>query len=511
MSDSTRENTDNRFRQPLAAVTRGQIRDIILIVTVTALITYFHNWPPHIGIIPSESLHILLRRLYYIPIIYAAFRFGIKGGLLTSLTITALFAPHAARSMGGLFKGAAVDNFFDLLIYNVVAITTGMVVDDKRRQAQRYQETLKLNREIEERETALRQIKAYTDSILSSISSGVISLDRRGNIVTANPEAMRILGRKESELVGFPLEKIFRNQERLVLAARRILNGEQQRATMEAEVAGEGQVLTVAIRITPHLSRGETVGIVITIEDLTEVKNLTEQLMRADKLSGLGELVAGVAHEVRNPLGVIRASVQMMEKEMETGCKSSELTHVMLQEIDRLDAVVKALLDFGRPSKSQFERIDVQQSLEEVILLTRQFALQQQVGVSRNFAEDLPALWADDDQLKQVFVNLISNAIQAMPDGGRLSISVYTEGGFIKISFADSGTGISTETRERIFDPFFTTRAGGSGLGLSIVHRIVDAHNGYMQVRSRVGTGSTFTVSLPLIKRGERPEVEINA
>ena len=156
--------------------------------------------------------------------------------------------------MGGLFKGAAVDNFFDLLIYNVVAITTGMVVDDKRRQAQRYQETLKLNREIEERETALRQIKAYTDSILSSISSGVISLDRRGNIVTANPEAMRILGRKESELVGFPLEKIFRNQERLVLAARRILNGEQQRATMEAELAGEGQVLTVAIRSEEHTS-----------------------------------------------------------------------------------------------------------------------------------------------------------------------------------------------------------------------------------------------------------------
>ncbi len=492
-------------------MTRGQIRDIMLIIVAAAAITYFHNWPPHLGIIPSESLHILLRRLYYVPIIYAALRFGIKGGLLTSLTITALFAPHAAMSMGGLFKGAAVDNFFDLVLYNVVALTTGMVVDDKRRQAQRYQETLELNREVEERETALRQIKAYTDSILSSISSGVISLDRRGNIVTANTEAMELLARDESKLIGFPLDKVFIGQERLVTAARRILDGEQQRATMETELPRGERMLTVAVRITPHLSRGEPVGIVITIEDLTEVRSLTEQLIRADKLSGLGELVAGVAHEVRNPLGVIRASVQMMEQEMESGCRSSELTHVMVQEIDRLDAVVRALLDFGRPSPSRFGQVSVKQSLDEVILLTRQYARQQKVEVRCDLSGHAPTIWADGDRLKQVFVNLISNAIQAMPDGGEIRVSTSVEGGFLKITFADTGVGIPEESRKRIFDPFFTTRAGGSGLGLSIVHRIVDAHNGYVQVQSRDGDGSMFTVGLPLIRRNEQPEVEANA
>lgn len=479
----------------------SQIRDAVLVAVLIVFITYFHYYPLHLEFITHESFHILLRRLYYIPILFAAYRFGIKGGLLASLSVTALFIPHAIMSMGGLFESASLENLFDILLYNMVALIMGAVVEAKRRQAQRYREVLKLNREIEDRETDIRHMKAYTDSILSSVSSGVISCDRRGMIVTVNPEARKILSRHEEDLVAFPLARIFEKHAELNRAAELVLSGEQTRATMETELESEGRPIPVAVRITPHRSRGQTVGIVITLEDLTEVKDLTEQLYRADKLSGLGELVAGVAHEVRNPLGVIKASVQMLEQEMDEGCQDAELTHVMAQEIDRLDSVVNALLDFGRPSQSQFGPVDAHRVLGEVVLLTKQFAKQQNVTVADETPEGLPDIWADEDRLKQIIVNLISNAIQAMPDGGKLTIATTTREGYLRIAFTDTGIGISSEEKDRIFDPFHTTRAEGSGLGLSIVHRIVDAHNGYITAESEPGAGSTFTVGLPLASR----------
>lgn len=211
--------------------------------------------------------------------------------------------------------------------------------------------------------------------------------------------------------------------------------------------------------------------------------------------------MAGVAHEVRNPLGVIKASVQMLEQEMDQGCQDAELTHVMAQEIDRLDSVVNALLDFGRPSQSRVGPVDAHRVLGEVVLLTKQFARQQDVTVVDDSPEGLPNIWADEDRSKQFFVNLISNAMQAMPEGGNLTTTTATREGYLRIAFADTGIGISPEEKDRIFDPFRTTRAEGSGLGLSIVHRIVDAHNGFITAESEPGAGSTFTVGLPLAHR----------
>ena len=489
----------------------GQVRDIIIVVASTAFITYLHYQPPHLGLLPHETAMIVYRRLYYLPIFYAAFRFGIRGGLLTSLTITALFAPHAIRSMGGLFKEAAVDNFFDIILYNVVALITGSLVEAKRRQTERYHETLTLNREIEERETAIRRMQTYTDSVLRSISSGVISVNRRMNIVTINPETKHLLGKSEEDVVGFPLKKIFPDQPALISAAGRVLAAEQKRATLETDLSSSEETMSVAVRVTPHVSEGNMVGIVITLEDLTEIKNLTEQLIRADKLTGLGELVTGVAHEVRNPLGVIRASVQMLEQEMGESCSSPELTHVIVQEIDRLDALVNALLEFGRPSQSRFRQIDPGRTLEEVVLLTRQYARHQGIDVYLSADGDLPGIWADENRLKQVFVNLVTNAIQAMPDGGSLRINTSTDASFLKIAFSDSGIGIPDEALGRLFDPFYSTRTGGSGLGLSIVHRIIDVHDGYVNVESVCDKGSTFTIGLPLTRSNDPGEVGLGA
>ncbi|MHB1380654.1 MAG: two-component system sensor histidine kinase NtrB [Thermoleophilia bacterium] len=489
-----------------------RIFEALLIAVTVALITYFHYTTLHVEFMSHAALHILLRRLYYIPIIYAAIRFGIKGGLLTSLSATVLFAPHAASSMGGLFATGSIDNFFDIILYNVVAATTGLVVDSRRRQAHRYEEMLALNQEIESRESDLRQIKAYTESILNSVGSGVISVDHRGRIVTANPVAGEMLDRPIDDLVAFPLRQAFAGHDDLLRAADLVLAGEQKRMTLEIELAsGAKKPLSAAVRITPHRSNNKTVGIVISMEDLTEVKELTHQLLRADKLSGLGELVTGVAHEVRNPLGVIRASVQMMRDELGEGCQAEELCQVMLQEIDRLNAFVNTLLDFGRPSESQLGPVDARRTLDEVVLLTRQYASQQQVEISISSPEGLREIWADEGRIRQVFINLVSNAIQSMPDGGDLDIALVADDGYLKISFTDTGVGIPESIRSRVFDPFVTARPDGSGLGLSIVHRIVDGHRGYITVDSEVGSGTRFTLGLPLASRSNTTEDDADA
>jgi len=481
-----------------------RVFEALMIAAAVAIITYFHYTTLHVEFMSHTSLHIILRRLYYIPIIYAAIRFGIRGGLLTSLAVTVLFVPHAASSMGGLFESGSIDNFFDIILYNVVAVTTGLVVESRRRQAQRYEEMLALNREIEDRESDLRRIKSYIESILKSVGNAVISVDDRGQIVTANPVASQMLGRPEEELVAFPLRQVFAGQDDLLRAADLVLSGGQTRVTLETELGPpDGRPISAAVRITPHRSNSSTVGIVISMEDLTEVKELTHQLLRADKLSGLGELVTGVAHEVRNPLGVIRASVQMMRDELGDNCPEQELCQVMLQEIDRLDAFVNTLLDFGRPSQSQMGPVDAERTLDEVILLTKQFAIQQQVNIRRSGSSHEHDIWANEDRVKQVFINLISNAIQAMPDGGDLEIALAADDGYLMISFADTGCGIPERIQARVFEPFVTARPNGSGLGLSIVHRIVDAHKGYIRVDSEAGRGTSITLGLPLAKKGE--------
>jgi signal transduction histidine kinase len=214
----------------------------------------------------------------------------------------------------------------------------------------------------------------------------------------------------------------------------------------------------------------------------------------------MGELTAGVAHEVRNPLGIIRASVQLMEDADCTRERVTGAAQVIKQEIDRLDRVIKALLDFGRPSAPTMRPVSVSQVLEDVALFARTFASRARVEIVEDYAPRISDVMADPEQLKQVFVNLISNAVQAMPDGGTLTITTGHENGFVFVRFTDTGAGIPPDVLGRVFDPFVSTRDDGTGLGLTIVHRIVDDHDGHMEVSSEPGTGTVFTVWLPAVQ-----------
>lgn len=480
----------------------GSVRDVLIIGAMLAVITILHLFTSP----AREELHLLYRSIYFLPILYAAWTFGMPGGLLTAVASGILFGLHAELSLQG-FIGAHIDNLFEIVMYLVVGGLFGRLRDIEERKTT---DTLKLSRELEEAYTTLEEravqlmsIRDYTQSILRSTTSGVITFGPDGSMATTNFAAERMLGMTETEMVPKPATRLFQDDGGLGADVAKVIDGRAPRIVREMTlVTRNGKVIHVQASVSRMRDvSGGTLGAVLTLEDVSEVKALTEQLIRADRLAAMGELTAGVAHEVRNPLGIIRASVQLLEDSSCDEGRLHEASQVIKQEIDRLDKVIKALLDFGRPSSPTLRPIDVAATLSEVILFTRKFASRGGVEIVEDHGDDVPRIMADEDQVKQIAVNLISNAVQAMEDtGGTVRVSTRASNGFVVMLFADDGPGIPAESIGKVFDPFFSTRDQGTGLGLTIVHRIVDEHNGHIEVTSRPGEGTVFTVSLPALE-----------
>lgn len=229
---------------------------------------------------------------------------------------------------------------------------------------------------------------------------------------------------------------------------------------------------------------------------LRELRQLEEELRRKDRLAALGELSAGVAHEIRNPLGIIRSSAQVLGKSTAGNEKAEELTSFIVEEVDRLNRIVSNFLDFARPRKLSLERVKIEDIVERSLHLAEPSLSESHTRVVRDYEDDLPLTKADPELLSQAFLNLIMNAVESMPDGGKLGIRLSARGSGVEVYFADTGAGIPDEIMGKIFNPFFSTRDGGSGLGLSIVHKIIESHGGTITVRSKVNGGSVFTVRL---------------
>lgn len=491
---------------------RTAARDVSIIAAMLAVIVLLHlftnNAPQNI------VFHTLYRRLAYIPILYGAFRFGVRGGLFTAIAVSVPFAIHAQLSLGGLF-GQFGDSAFEIALYLVIGVLFGAIRDAEERKTSGLREVGRqledAYRKLEERAIQLINIQDYTQSILRSITSGVVTVGPDGSVATVNPAAERILGMTEFEVVPQPISALFTDDAGLGNDVTKVLEGRLPKAVRDVILVTHAGK-TIHAQVSASRMRavgGRILGAVVTVEDISEVKALTEQLIRADRLAALGELTAGVAHEVRNPLGIIRASVQLVEEADCDTARVHEATGVIKQEIDRLDKVIKALLDFGRPARPTLVRTDVEEVLRDVVLFTRRFAGKRRVRIRESYAGGLPPVLGDPDQLKQVFLNLVTNAVQVMgEEGGSVEVRSGAQDGFVVAQVKDNGPGIPAEEIGKVFDPFYSKRAGGTGLGLTIVHRIVDEHDGHIEVRSVADEGTTFTVSLPAETVGPREEHE---
>ena len=240
------------------------------------------------------------------------------------------------------------------------------------------------------------------------------------------------------------------------------------------------------------------------IQQLRRLRHLEEELRRKDRLAALGELAAGVAHEIRNPLVIIKNSAQLLGDRFHEQNDNKELTQYIIEETDRLNKVVTSFLDFARPQKSNLEISQIAPIIDRILQMTNIEISKNHIKVVKDFQKNSPSVMADAEQMHQVFLNLILNAIGAMPNGGRLEIKTAVKKDanknmrLMEISFRDTGCGISKNSTDKVFNPFFTTKPKGTGLGLAIAHKIIENHHGAIKVESQEGKGSIFSVCIPV-------------
>jgi two-component system, sporulation sensor kinase E len=233
-------------------------------------------------------------------------------------------------------------------------------------------------------------------------------------------------------------------------------------------------------------------------EELKKMQKMQEELRRLDRLSALGQLAAGVAHEVRNPLGIIKNSAQILESKPLTSARKKEIVNFIIEESERINRVIDNFLQFARTPKMKKEKTNINDVLDRTMRLVSDTLAKNDIEVIKDYTDSIPLIRADSSQLQQLFLNLILNSIEAMPKGGDLKISTQLENRKIRIVFSDTGCGISGRLKNKIFEPFYTTREHGTGLGLAIVHKIVENHEGKITLESKVGKGSTFNILLPI-------------
>ena len=238
-------------------------------------------------------------------------------------------------------------------------------------------------------------------------------------------------------------------------------------------------------------------GEVIMEQRAKEQLRLKEQLNRAEHLSSIGEMVAGVSHEIRNPLGIIRSSAELLKKKMLSYDAASTIPDIIIEEGGRLNNIITDFLNFARPRQPDFVACRIEEVLEKNLKFIEAEAKNKGYRLDTNYVPDLPEIMADKDMLYQAFLNILINAMQSMPDGGDIQISITAEDDLVKIQFLDEGHGIGEEINAKIWDPFFTTKEKGTGLGLGIVKNIIQAHNGVVHIENRPNKGVVVTVELP--------------
>jgi PAS domain S-box-containing protein len=353
------------------------------------------------------------------------------------------------------------------------------------------------------------------DRLLASLPDAVIGVRPDLTVFLWNAAAEALTGRSATRARERPLAECLGPEARLLRHLGETVRLAEGRAEPESEVtATDGRAIPVSVLTAPiHGPSGQLRGAVAVLRDLSRIRALEAEVRRGERLSALGQMALALAHEIRNPLGAIRGVAQLLGDELGGAGPFGDHLTVMLAEIDRVNRVMEALLDLGRPLTFTFGFVNLHELLDRVCLLAEPAARAHEVQLVRRYDPSLPALWADADRLVQVFQNLVQNGLEAMPGGGRLTLTTRLSldtlfGGrvdagtgprpLVEVQVSDEGEGIPPELLDRVFDPFVTTKPRGLGLGLALAHRIVEEHRGALRVASAPGKGTTFSAHLPI-------------
>jgi two-component system sensor histidine kinase PilS (NtrC family) len=345
----------------------------------------------------------------------------------------------------------------------------------------------------------IADLQALNQYVIDSLPSGLATTDTAGHIQTFNRAAEIITGRPSGTVVGRPIGDVLQLASQTFEALTADLGGKRGRR-MEGQYLRDGQPMEIGLSAANLEVPGGHAGYLFSFQDVTEYKKLERDARMQQRLAAVGEMAAGIAHEIRNPLASMSGSIQILRQELPLSTEQEQLMDIVLRESERLNTTIGSFLAYARPQKFAIERFDVRRTLNDAALLLRNSA---EVHDGHVIDVDVPPaeLWyeADEGQIKQIVWNLATNGLRAMPDGGHLHLQGTIDRGSdgVVITVRDEGVGIQAEELDGLFQPFHGRFVKGSGLGLAIVHRIVSDYGGEIQVSSQPGRGTTVAVHLP--------------
>ncbi|PLY01783.1 MAG: PAS domain-containing sensor histidine kinase [Desulfuromonas sp.] len=355
--------------------------------------------------------------------------------------------------------------------------------------------------------------EAYFIRLLENLEDGLLAFDLDGRVRFLNPSAQEMLGLSKRQAIGHAAKDIFPGQSNLLhLIAEVRQHGRHIASHENFEIPQEySSPLKVGASVSPLMTAsGETEGSILVLRDQSRIAELEEAMKRADRLAMLGTLAAGLAHEIKNPLGGIKGAAQLMRHELDLNSPLQEYTDVMVREVERIKVIIEQLLNLGDPQQARITNVNLGRLLDDILLLQKEAHREREVNFKLKLDPSIPPIPGDVNLLTQLFLNLIKNAAEAVDTGGNVEVTSRVTSRYqlnpgdekpvplIVVEVTDDGRGISQEQIDQIFTPFYTTKTAGSGLGLATCQKIVEEHLGFIQVRSKNDEGTTFAVHLPL-------------
>ncbi len=360
-----------------------------------------------------------------------------------------------------------------------------------------------LYQQIRVAKSTLTDMKLYTDNVIESIPAGLITLDAQDRVVSCNRKAEEIFRRTKEEIHGRTITEILLGCS---FNCHDICRNDVDLS--DEFITDDGRHIPIKISGSRLINtEGRIIGTVLILRDMSTIQEMEQQLERSRRMVALGKMAAGIAHEIRNPLGTLRGFAHYFGSRPEANKESKSYANLMISEVDRLNRNVSGLLQFARPREPQFQPVDLDALIAKTVVLMESdfsnhaldFHWQRNTGITVN---------ADPDLLLQVLMNLIKNSIHATPPGGEISLTCSEDEHYIRITVSDTGKGMNEHEREKMFDPFFTTGKTGTGLGLAVSHQIIEQHQGVFEVETASGKGTAVTLVLPKRKGNDGGEKE---
>lgn len=424
----------------------------------------------------NQSLFLFL---YLVNIILCGLAYQRRGGLALALWTSILFTLLLIFTEDLVFKNYYLILSLNNFAFFLVAFLSGLLSEQINF----------MGVELEAKGEEIVQLRDFNKLVVENIQSGLMTIDTESNINFINKTTEKILD--DVLLLNKPINEVFTDFDLSWLDSQQQV---LRKSITYKNFKGEKQLLELVI--SPLLDRKTNIGFVLLIQDLTEVKRLEEQMRQQEKLAAVGQLAAGIAHEIRNPLASISGSIQMMEASSETSDENKKLMKIIYREIERLNNLITEFLDFVRPDEVKEDPIDVNKLLHDILEMIRFNDKLNHNVVQETQLEAKQIILGNYDKLKQAFLNIIINAYQAMEssENPKLTVSTYDENTDVIVLIEDKGPGMDANQVRRIFEPFHTTKAKGTGLGLAVTHKIFESHKADVIVESEVGVGTSFKI-----------------